>query len=278
MTGSARLDTYDRIGDSLAGRYFRHKLFPLTTSELNKATKENPSFLLTKLLNRGGFPEPYLAENDIDRKRWRLQYIQSLLTIDALDIDNIQNIKAFRLVFELLRHRVASPVSYQSIAEDVQISPHTVKKYIQILEALYVVFRVTPYAKNISRSLLKEPKIYFYDTGLVEGDEERLENEVALSLLKDCNFSQDVKGTAHFLHYLRTKDGKEVDFLVADNEKPQLIIEVKQTESTISRPLRYFHEKHGFQAIQVVQHLRNEYTKDGVQVLKLDTFLAQLNI
>ena len=92
----------------------------------------------------------FLAEEAVDAERWRLQYTDSLLRIDVLEFDNIQNLNAIRLVFELLRERVASPVSYQSIAEDVGISANTVKKYIQILEALYIVFRVTPFSHNIA--------------------------------------------------------------------------------------------------------------------------------
>jgi predicted AAA+ superfamily ATPase len=85
----------------------------------------------------------------------------------------------------LLRTKVGSPISYQAIAEDVAISPSTVKKYIDILEALYIVFRVTPFAKNIARSLLKKPKIYFFDTSLVKADAGvQFEYLVAVCLLK----------------------------------------------------------------------------------------------
>ena len=97
--------------------------------------------------------------------------MNSLLSTDIFEIDTIHNLKGMRLVFDLLRSRVGSPVSYQSLAEDVGISPMTVKRYIQILEAIFVIFVVTPYTRNIARSLLKEPKIYFFDTALVQGDE-----------------------------------------------------------------------------------------------------------
>ena len=89
--------------------------------------------------------------------------------------------KAIRLLFELLRRRASAPISYQSLSEDLGISPVTVKKYVDILEALYIVFRVTPFSNNIARSILKEPKIYFFDTGLVMGDQgARLESFQAL--------------------------------------------------------------------------------------------------
>ncbi len=152
VTGSARLEIFNKVGDSLAGRYFLHRLMPLSPAECSKV---NVSYDLDRFLQRGGFPEPFLAENPVDADRWRLQYVDSLLRVDVLDFENIHNLNAIRLVFELLRAKVGSPISYQSISEDVAISPHTVKKYIQILEALYIVFRVTPFSNNIARSLLK---------------------------------------------------------------------------------------------------------------------------
>lgn len=78
-----------------------------------------------------------------------------MLATDIFEFDKIGDIRAIQLVFELLRTKVGSPISYKSIAEDVGVAPNTVKKYIQVLEALYLVFRVTPFVKNIARSLVK---------------------------------------------------------------------------------------------------------------------------
>jgi len=124
-----------------------------------------------KLLSRGGFPEPYLAEDNVAADRWRMQYIDGLVRNDILDFEKIHDFRAIQVVFELLRSRVGSPLSYQSISEDVGISPNTVKTYVQIFESLFIIFRITPHSRNIARSILKEPKVYFYDTGLVDGDE-----------------------------------------------------------------------------------------------------------
>lgn len=125
VTGSARLEIFNRVGDSLAGRFFLHRLMPLSPAECDKV---QVPYTLDHFLKRGGFPEPFLAEDDIDANRWRMQYIDSSLRVDVLDFDNIHNLNAIRLVFELLRERVGSPISYSSIARDVQISPNTVKK------------------------------------------------------------------------------------------------------------------------------------------------------
>jgi Predicted ATPase (AAA+ superfamily) len=274
VTGSARLDVYDLVGDSLAGRYFRHRLLPLSLAEL---AQEGETLNIDRLIERGGFPEPYLAENDIEANRWRLQYVNSVLSTDVFEVDQIYNIKAMQLVFNLLRNRVGSPISYQSLSEDVGVSPTTIKKYIQILEALFIVFRVTPYSKNIARSLLKEPKLYFFDTGLVQGDDgAKLENLVAVSLLKHVYARTDYFAEERTLHYLRTKDGVEVDFALAFQDTVESIIEVKVSDNSINKPLVYFHETYNHPAVQVVKFLRHEELRKGIQLLSAEKYLANL--
>jgi len=274
VTGSARLDVYDHLGDSLAGRYFRHRLLPFSLAEL-KQTSEPLD--MNKLLERGGFPEPYLADNVTEANRWRLQYINSMLSTDIFEIDKIHNAKAMQLVFNLLRTRVGSPLSYQSLAEDVAVSPTTIKKYIQILEALFIVFTIHPYSKNIARSLLKEPKIYFFDTGLVQGDNgAKFENLVAVSLLKHIYGKVDALAEDYALQYFRTKDGLEVDFALVFKERIQTMIEVKLSDHEPSKSLIKFHEKYNFPAIQLVKSLRNEYQQQGVEILKTEKYLSQL--
>ncbi len=274
VTGSARLDVYDQVGDSLAGRYFRHRLLPISLSEL-KQSGQIPD--IEKLIERGGFPEPYFAENLVDSNRWRAQYINSILSTDIFEIETIQNLKGMRLVFDLLRHRVGALISFQSIAEDVGISPVTVKKYIQILESVFVIFRVTPYSYNIARSLLKEPKIYFFDTALVQGDAGAVfENFVAVSLLKSVYARIDNYAEECALHYLRTKDGQEVDFAVVKDNVVESMIEVKVSDATLSKSLVNFKEKYDYPAIHLVKSLRKEYHDKNINILSAKTYLESL--
>lgn len=281
VTGSARLDIFNQLGDSLAGRYFKHRLMPFSLAEFKQINLFNQNNTLAgcldKLITLGGFPEPYLSQDAVEANRWRLQYTDSLLATDIFEFENVQNLKAMRLIFDMLRHRVGSPISYQSIAEDVAVSAMTVKKYIQILEALYIIFRVTPYSNNIARSLLKEPKIYFFDTGLVQaGEGARFENLVAISLLKHVYAKVDMAAEEYNLHYLRTKDGAEVDFALVCEDKIIQLIEVKLSDNSVSPSLKMFHEKYQPPAIQLVKFLRNEYQRGGIQVLKAENYLSSL--
>lgn len=274
VTGSARLEAFRQVGDSLAGRYFRHRLLPITLAELKQIGEP---ISLDSLLVRGGFPEPYLAKSNTEAGRWRSQYIDSLIRTDVLDFEAIHDFRAIQLVLQLLRKRVGSPVSYSSIAEDVGVAPNTVKKYIEIFESLYIVFRVTPFADNIARSLLKEPKIYFFDTGFVDGDEgARFENFVGVSLLKHCWASQDLDASEMHLHYLRTKEKREVDFCIVESGKPQRMIEAKLRDDTATSALWHFHEKYGIPGTQLVMHCRKERMDAGIEIRSALKFLQNL--
>ena len=275
VTGSARLETFRGSGDSLAGRFFRHRLNPLSLLEIDGKNDEG----LQRLMSRGGFPEPFLASEKVDSDRWRLQYIDGLIREDIFDLEKIQDFRAMQLTLKLLRNRVGSPLSYTSIARDVNCSPNTIRKYIDILEALFVIFRVAPFHKNIGRSLLKEPKIYFYDTGMVLGDEGlKFENMLAVSLLKHLNAMEDYEGRRAQLQYMRTKEKKEVDFaLVVEDEAIQLI-EAKLSETTVSSSLKYFHRKYGIPALQVVKHLRHEQKREDIELRRASNFLLSLKM
>ena len=274
VTGSARLDLYEQVGDSLAGRYFRHRLLPFSLAELKQISA---TLDLEKLLLHGGFPEPYLADDVITAERWRLQYISSILSTDVFEVDQLHNLKAMQLLFKLLRNCVGSSISCQSLARDLAISPSTVKKYIQILEALFIIFRVTPYSKNIARSLLKEPKLYFFDTGLVQGDDgAKLENLAAVALLKHVYAMEDQQAEQYTLHYLRTKEEHEVDFALVKDDNLEQIIEIKMSDPNPSKGLIYFHNKYQYPAVQLVKNLRNDYTQNDIKILNIEKFLANL--
>jgi predicted AAA+ superfamily ATPase len=275
IIGSARLETFRQSGDSLAGRFFRHRLNPFSLAEISDASEHT----LNTLVERGGFPEPFLAESRNEANRWRAQYIDGLIRTDILDFEKIHDFRAMQLTLELLRQRVGSPLSYSSLARDVKCSPNTIKRYIEILEALYIVFKVTPYHKNIARSIQKEAKIYFYDNGLVVGDAGiRFENFVAISLLKHLNAIEDYQGKRARLKTLRTKEKKEVDFVLEIDGSPVCMLEVKLSSSVVSQTLRYFHRKYDIPAIQVVKNLSLERVDDGIEIRKAFNYLSKLEM
>ncbi len=278
VTGSARLDTFRRSGESLAGRYFSWRLHPVTVKEWVSVEAVSPEVALARVLERGGFPEPFLAEQPLDAARWRQQYFEGLIRDDILEFSRIGEVRAMRHFVDMLRARVGSPLSLASLARDLQISPTTAARYLDILEALHIVFTVRPFHRNIARALLKEPKVYFYDTGLVQGDDgARYENACATMLLCHVEFLQDSAGRAISLHYVRDKDGREIDFAVCENGDPILFVECKFSDATLPPYLAAIAERFPLaKTTLLVRHLRQPEQRGRVAVERAADWLASL--
>jgi predicted AAA+ superfamily ATPase len=278
VTGSARMETFRQSGDSLAGRYFAYRLHPVSVREWCEASQVTPQQALDHLLQRGGFPEPCLADDAIQAERWRAQYLTDLVREDVLEFSRVQEIGAMRLFVEVLRDRVGSPLSLASIARDLAISPTTLQRYLDILRALFIVFTVRPWHRNIARALLQSPKVYFFDTGLVRGgDGPRLENAVAAMLLKHVHWLCDARGRQTSLHYVRTKDGAEVDFAVAEEGELTQLVECKWADPHPHRALtRFAVDFPQVQAVQIVRELRQEEDLGRVQIRQAAAWLAGL--
>ena len=280
VTGSARLDTYRKGGESMAGRFFRYRLHPLTVREISTYLDENPKTSLDKLLKLGGFPEPYLKGSESYAKRFRRTHTDTIIREDLLDLEKVRDIKSIEIMLDLLRSRVGATTSYSSLANDLQVSVHTVKHWLQILENLYVIFPVRPYHKNIARSLLKESKYYLYDTGAVEGDiGAKLENTVACALLRELHLVEDTTGSKVALHYLRDKDKHEVDFLLLIDNVPVAMIEVKASDEHFSPSLFRFHRYlKDSKVFQLVYSLKKKKTKGSARMVPAHEFLMDFHV
>lgn len=285
VTWSARLDTFRQSWDSLAWRFYLHRLLPFSLKEILSSNdkkkllfwKSSKNELIERLMKRWWFPESFLSKNDKEAERWRSQYTDSLIREDVLDFENIHNLKTMNLLFKLLQERVWSPISYSSLATDLDISPHTAKKYIDILEALHIIFRVFTYSKNIARSIKKESKIYFFDNWLVKWDEWILfENLVANALLKNCFWLNDSDWKKMELKYLRTKDWREVDFCIINDDIKELLIEVKYSDWNFAKNLIYFSEKYWVNWVQVVRDLKRERRQWKLELISWESFLWDL--
>lgn len=278
VTGSARLDTIRKTGDSLAGRYFHFRLHPFDIKELKNTIK--PEKVLEKLKRFGGFPEPFLEESDSFYRRWQRSHIDIILRQDLIDLEPVRSINQIETLIELLKKRVGSPISYASLAEDLECSPKSIKNWLQILENLYVVFPVRPYHKNIGRAILKEPKYYFYDTGLIKNSSgAQIENITACALLKELHFLEDVYGAETSINFIRNKQGKEIDFFIQIEDK-KFLIEIKSNDDSLSSSFKIF-EKYLPEAkkIQLVDEINKEKTyPDKTEIRKLSSWLANLDL
>ena len=276
VTGSARLDIYRKGGDSLAGRFYSYRLHPFSVAEVKE--KYAPQAALERIMRFGGFPEPFIRGDEQEAKRWRRSHIDRILHEDLFDVSAVHNIRGLETLVELLRNSVGSAVSYESLSRDLQVSPHTVKQWVRVLESLYIVFVVTPYSTRITRSLLKQPKVYFYDTGFVkEEDGARLENAVACAMIKRLHFLEDTAGEACSLHYLRDKEKREVDFLTVRDGKPEKLIEVKMSGDEVNS-LKHFTGffKGKVESFLLVKNLKRELFLSGIKIKKAAEWLSAL--
>lgn len=281
VTGSARLDVHRKVGDSLAGRYFQYRLHPLDLKEINRYWKGNHGDVFQRLWDCSGFPEPFLKGDRNYYRRWRRSHIDIILRQDLIDLYSIRDIKSIETLVLLLKDRIGSCISYANLARDLERDSNTIKRWLQLLENFYIIFRVTPYSKKVARSLLKEPKFYFYDhTYSDDNHGSRLENIVACALLKELHYLEDTQGLDTSLHYLRTKDGKVLDFLVCIDKHPEFLIEVKQSNDEPFKGFDHFSKYFPkIQKIQLVKELKKEKTySNGLEIRSLVSWLTKLDL
>ncbi|PIP42934.1 MAG: hypothetical protein COX17_09740 [Deltaproteobacteria bacterium CG23_combo_of_CG06-09_8_20_14_all_60_8] len=274
VTGSARLDVYRRGGDSLMGRYHYWRLHPFTLDEIPRGLSSREAF--NRLMTVGGFPEPFLDNNEREARRWRRERFDRVLREDVRDLEPIRNIQLLGLFLDLLRQRVGGLITVSNLAGDLQISPKTAKAWLETLERMYLVFCVRPFTQSLPRAIQKPPKVYFFDNGDVLGDEgARFENLVASTLLKRLHFLEDRDGYRYELRYIRDKEGREVDFAILKENVLKELIEVKYGDETISQSLAYYAERlKPKRAVQIVAGLKRPYDKGQIKVIDPIAYFA----
>ena len=274
ITGSARLDVYRRGGDSLLGRYHYWRLHPFGFDEC--PDKMTPKEVFKRLMTVGGFPEPFLDGDEREARRWRRERFDRILKEDIRDLESIRQISLLDLFIHQLRTRVGNLVVLSNIAGEIQASPKTVKNWLEVLERLYLVFAVRSYTKNLPRAVIKPPKVFFYDNGDVIGDKGAVfENLVATQLLKRIHFLEDHWGYRYELRYIRDKEGREVDFVIVKEGIIEELIEVKFSDDSISKHLKYYAEKlNPGKATQIVATLKNPYSSGKINVVDPVTYFS----
>jgi len=288
LTGSARLNLYRRGGDSLQGRYYYYTLFPFSLAEIENIKNNTvpPSELkfsgseydiTDTLIKYGGFPEPLLRANAKFHRRWIMNRIDRLLNEDIRDLTLLRDVGSLLLLSDILKTKVASVLSINSIANDLQLNFRTVSNWIDVLENFYYCFRIPPYNKKKIKSVKKEKKIYFWDWSAIDDDVAKIENMVAVHLLKFIYYLRETEGYDTELYYLRDVNSREVDFLVSFKGEPWFSVEVKSGDKNIAKNILYFKERLKIPYTYQVVNIKNvDFVKSGVRVISLSKFLSAL--
>jgi predicted AAA+ superfamily ATPase len=274
VTGSARLDYYRYSGDSLQGRYHLLHLHPLSCAELGLTSVDD----LHELLTLGGFPEPFFSGSEVEARRWSREYRNLLIREELVSLERVQDLGSLELLMIRLPELVGSPLSLNALREDLQVSHKTVSGWVQILERLFALFRLSPFGSPSIRAVKKEQKHYHYDWTLVPDPAIRFENLVASHLLKWVQFQQDARGRDLELRYFRDVDRREVDFVITERRKPLALVECKQSDTEIDRGLRYLKARFPeSEAWQISATGKKDFVSpDGIRVCPAPLYLSGL--
>ena len=147
------------------------------------------------------------------------------------------------LLIQALTDRSASLLSIESLREDLQVSHNTLSRWLEILERLYICFRIAPFGSPKIRAVKKEKKLYLWDWAETSESGPRFENMLACQLLKYCHFIEDTEGYPMELRYIRDREGREIDFVVLKKGKAQFAVECKISEVSLSKHIKYFQQR-----------------------------------
>ena len=293
VTGSARLDVYRRGGDSLMGRYLPYRMHPFSVAET--ITQELPDAArivrpprpvdagdFDTLWRHGGYPEPFLKRDPRFSRRWQSLRFEQLVREEVRDLARVQQLDQLEVMVRLLADRSAQQLVYGNLARQVRVAVDTVRRWVAALCDLHLGFLVRPWFRNVSRSLRKEPKWYLRDWASIGDAGQRAETFVACHLLKAVEGWNDLGLGAFELGYLRDKEKREVDFLVAHDGEPWFLAETKRRDESMSRSLRHYQERLGapfaFQVTVDAGYVDEDcFARPGLPlIVPARTFLSQL--
>jgi hypothetical protein len=282
LTGSANVLTLPKVAESLTGRMEIHTLWPLSQGEIQKwkekfvdtvfgkklpksvkAIKRND--LINKMVS-GGYPEVIGRKLKKRRDTWFKSYITSILQRDVRDLANIEGLKELPHLLALLASRAGGLLNHSELSRTSRIPQTTLKRYFTLLEMVYLTVPLPAWFSNLGKRLVKSPKVYLNDTGLLcylNGIDSKkiqqdlnvigpiLENFVVMELMKQNSWSQQQAKLYHF----RTSNGEEVDIVLETPDGRLVGVEVKAASSVGSD---------SFKGLKVLQSLVGEKFHRGI--------------
>lgn len=290
VTGSSRLEVFQRGGDSLMGRYLPYRVHPFSVGELARTalptTPIRPPCAVADaeyaaLLEHGGYPEPFVRRDRRFTLRWGDLRLQQLLREDLRDLTRVRELGQLEVLARLLLDRSATQLVLSSLAGDVQTSVDTARRWVETFRALHLGFLVRPWFKDVARSLRKEPRWFLFDWSRIEDPGARAETFIACHLLKAVDAWNDL-GLGRFeLRYLRDKERREVDFIVIKDRQPWFLAEAKPGSGRLSPALAYFQGQtkapHAFQVTLDMDFVNADCFRERQPiVVPARTFLSQL--
>ena len=280
LLGSASPVLIRESSESLAGRITYEELPTFTLNEISDQSD------IRKLWIRGGFPESFLAKKRPIGQRWLQDYIRTLIERDLPMLGLNTDTRKLRNFLTMLAHQNGQLLNQENLARSVGVSSPTISKYIDYLEHAYIIRRIYPWYRNVKKRLVKSPKVYIRDTGVLHAlldieSEDALRAHPAAGGSWESFVLQQVMASApdtYSFYFYRTHQGAEADLIVVKNEEPQMCIEIKLNRSP--RPSKGFHnviEDNQTTHNVIITPDRDQYpVHENIDVIGLEAFLDDL--
>ena len=234
LTGSQQFGLRAKISQSLAGRIGLIELLPFSISELNANNVKE--ITLNELTYKGFYPPVY--DRDLTAADWFASYVQTYIERDVKQLIHVRDTINFQTFLRLCAGRAGQVMNLSSIGNDCGISHNTVKEWLSVLEASYLVFKLTPHFENFSKRLLKSPKYYFHDTGLlcwllgINSPEQLVSHPLKGAIFENLVVAEVLKNTTEKgeqprLYYWRDSRGLEVDLIIDKGHQQLMPVEIK---------------------------------------------------
>lgn len=269
LTGSSQFKFLQHATESLAGRIGLMSLLPFQYTEMPKA------WLLESIF-RGAYPELVLR-NYHEANLWYASYLETYLSKDVRALANIGDMRDFRRFLKILAAHAAQLLDMSSYARDIGVSVPTIKRWLSILEASYIIFIVPPFYENYGKRITKSPKVYFYDTGLISyftgiTTYDQYDNgPLSGSLFENYVVSEIMKKELHQatlsdIYYFRTQDKVEID-LIVDRKSSKDFIEIKKTATFHPHMIHSLKKYAEPESRRILLYTGEKYHHSGVNIM-----------
>lgn len=242
LSGSQNFNLLNSIAQSLAGRVALFRLLPFDFAELKAESLLPEDF--TEILIRGNYPALY--DRPLPTTDFYANYLETYVERDVSTLLNIKDLTSFRTFVRLCAARAGQLLNLTELSRDAAISVPTVRSWLSILESSYLVFQLTPYFRNFNKRLVKSPKLYFYDTGLlcfllgIKTAEQLLLNEQKGAIFENFIINEYIRQNHHQnlhreFYYWRDSNGLEIDLMVGGDSPAFDLVEIKASKTIVQK-------------------------------------------
>ena len=242
LSGSQNYSLMSSITQSLAGRVALFRLLPLDFSELKNAGQLPDDY--AEILLRGNYPALY--QRPIPPSDFYANYTETYLERDVSELLKIKDLASFKTFLRLCAGRAGQILNLSELARDAALSVPTVRAWLSVLESSYIVYQLPPYFRNFNKRLVKSPKLYFYDTGLlcfllgIKSKEQLALVEQKGAIFENFIINEYVRQNFHQnlhreFYFWRSSNGLEVDLLIGGDSPTFDLIEIKATKTIVQK-------------------------------------------